>query len=106
MSDHEVALQSAQSTVHVGRRFRACRKRSGLTQQEAATAAGITRNALSALERLQFPDPALRTLLGLQRAYGLASIEELLGGEGMPSRDLVDVVLGAQQPSLPRRANA
>lgn len=86
---------AAQLTVHVGERLRACRESRGLTQGQAAAAAGITRNALSALERRQFPDPSLRTLLGLQRAYGLATIEELLGGGPMPSRVLADLMLGA-----------
>ena len=50
-----------------------------LTQEDAARAADITRNTLSALERERFPNPQLSTLLGLMRCYGLRSLDELLG---------------------------
>ncbi|MGH3873556.1 MAG: helix-turn-helix domain-containing protein [Pseudonocardiaceae bacterium] len=68
-----------QSTVHLGRRLRQCRDSSGLTQAQAAAAAGITRNALGRLEGKQFPNPCLQTLLALMQVYRLHSLEELLG---------------------------
>lgn len=68
-----------QPWTHLGRRLRDARKTRGLTQQEAATAAGLARNTLVSLERAQNPDPRLSTLLRLMRVYGLGSLEELLG---------------------------
>lgn len=69
----------ARSTVHIGQRLRAWREERRLTQEDAAGAAGITRNALGRLEAKQFPNPSLQTLLGLMRVYELGSLEELLG---------------------------
>lgn len=68
-----------QSTVHIGSHLRACREKNKLTQEDAAGAAGITRNALGRLERERFPNPSLRTLLALMQVYKLHSLEELLG---------------------------
>jgi transcriptional regulator with XRE-family HTH domain len=65
--------------VHLGERLREVRNQSGLTQEKAAGAAGITRNRLADLEKARFPNPTLSTLLRLMRAYNLRSIEELLG---------------------------
>lgn len=47
--------------------------------EQAAAAAGLTRNTIGNLEGVKFPDPKLSTLLRLMRAYGLNSLEELLG---------------------------
>lgn len=69
----------AQPTVHVGRRLRVCRVQRKLTQEQAAGAAGLTRNALGRLEAQQFPNPSLRTLVALMQVYELGSLEELLG---------------------------
>jgi DNA-binding XRE family transcriptional regulator len=68
-----------QSTVHVGMALKRRREAAGLTQEQAAAQAGITRNALSALEKKQYPDPHLSTLLALMLTYEVHSIEALLG---------------------------
>ena len=68
-----------QSTVHLGNVLKRCREAAGLTQEQAAARSGITRNALSALENKQFPDPHLSTLLALMLTYKAQSIEALLG---------------------------
>jgi transcriptional regulator with XRE-family HTH domain len=73
-----------QSTIHLGNVFRSCRTHAGLTQEQAASRAGITRNALAALEKKSRPNPSLKTLLALMHAYDLDSIEVLLGP--VPSR--------------------
>ena len=65
--------------VHLGERLRLLRTQSGLTQEKAAGAAGITRNRLAELEKARFPNPTLNTLLRLMQVYGLESVEELLG---------------------------
>lgn len=77
-------VTNEQSTIHLGNVFRGCRARAELTQEQAANRAGITRNALAALEKKALPNPSLRTLLSLMRAYDLDSIEVLLGP--VPSR--------------------
>jgi DNA-binding XRE family transcriptional regulator len=64
---------------HLGERLRAVRGQSGLTQEQAAVAAGMTRSRLAELEKARFPNPTLSTLLRLMRTYDLSSIEELLG---------------------------
>ncbi|ORA60863.1 MULTISPECIES: helix-turn-helix transcriptional regulator [Mycobacteriaceae] len=71
--------QAVQSTVHLGQVLRAHRERAKLTQEQAAVRAGITRGALAALEKKQFPDPHLSTLLALMLTYRLGSLEALLG---------------------------
>jgi transcriptional regulator with XRE-family HTH domain len=68
-----------QSTVHVGMALKGRREAAGLTQEQAAARAGITRNALSALEKKQYPDPHLSTLLALMLTYEVQSVEALLG---------------------------
>ncbi|WP_457221108.1 helix-turn-helix transcriptional regulator [Mycobacteroides abscessus] len=68
-----------QSTVHLGQVLRAHREQVKLTQEQAAVRAGITRGALAALEKKQFPDPHLSTLLALMLTYRLGSLEALLG---------------------------
>lgn len=65
--------------VHLGHRLRAARQTTGLTMEQAAAAAGLTRNTIGNLENSRFPDPKLSTLLRLMRAYDLKSLEELLG---------------------------
>jgi DNA-binding XRE family transcriptional regulator len=65
--------------VHVGDRLRQLREEHELTQEEAAAKAGVTRNTLVNLEREQFPNPQLSTLLGLMRCYRLTSLDALLG---------------------------
>jgi transcriptional regulator with XRE-family HTH domain len=65
--------------VHLGERLRSVREQTGLSQEKAAGAAEMSRNALAALEKARFPNPKLRTLLRLMAAYGLRSLEELLG---------------------------
>jgi DNA-binding XRE family transcriptional regulator len=79
---------SAQQIVHVGQVIRAHRERAGLTQEQAAVRASLTRNTVVALERARFPDPHLSTLLALMAVYGVGSLDELLGS--MPSRALAD----------------
>jgi transcriptional regulator with XRE-family HTH domain len=68
-----------QLRVHLGERLRAIRNQSGLTQEKAAVAAGITRSRLGELEKARFPNPTLSTLLRLMRTYELRSLEELFG---------------------------
>jgi putative molybdopterin biosynthesis protein len=60
-----------------GTRLRLARQARGLSQQQLAGVAGVTRQAVSAVES-GHSDPSLRVALGLARALGM-TIEELFG---------------------------
>jgi transcriptional regulator with XRE-family HTH domain len=77
----------ASITTAIARRLKELRldQRPPLTQGEAARRIGISQGALSQLEAGE-KLPSLPTLLGMQRAYNLASLEQLFGE--LPSRTL------------------
>jgi DNA-binding XRE family transcriptional regulator len=58
-------------------RLRLARQARGLSQQQLAGVAGVTRQAVSAVES-GHSDPSLRVALGLARALGM-TVEELFG---------------------------
>ena len=60
-----------------GTRLRLARQARGLSQQQLAGVAGVTRQAVSAVES-GHSDPSLRVALGLARALGV-TVEELFG---------------------------
>src|ERR1700759_1665839 len=60
-----------------GTRLRLARQARGLSQQQLAGVAGVTRQAASAVES-GHSDPSLRVALGLARALGM-TVEELFG---------------------------
>ena len=60
-----------------GARLRLARQARGLSQQQLAGVAGVTRQAVSAVES-GHSDPSLRVALGLARALGV-TVEELFG---------------------------
>src|SRR5262245_43311065 len=60
-----------------GTRLRLARQARGLSQQQLAGVAGVTRQAVSAVES-GHSDPSLRLALGLARALGM-TVEELFG---------------------------
>jgi putative molybdopterin biosynthesis protein len=60
-----------------GTRLRLARQARGLSQQQLAGVAGVTRQAVSAVES-GHSDPSLRVALGLARALGM-TVEELFG---------------------------
>ena len=60
-----------------GARLRLARQARGLSQQQLAGVAGVTRQAVSAVES-GHSDPSLRVALGLARALGM-TVEELFG---------------------------
>jgi molybdate-binding protein/DNA-binding XRE family transcriptional regulator len=63
-----------------GTRLRLARQARGFSQQQLAGMAGVTRQAVSAVESGQ-SDPSLRVALALAQALGL-TVEELFGAEG------------------------
>src|SRR5271155_3918303 len=60
-----------------GARLRLARRARGFSQQQLATMAGVSRQAVSAVESGQ-SDPSLRAALGLARALGV-TVEEVFG---------------------------
>jgi transcriptional regulator with XRE-family HTH domain len=65
--------------LHLGERLRDFRIKSGLSQEQAAVYAGLTRKSIARLENARFPNPHLSTLLRLMTTYDVSSLEELLG---------------------------
>lgn len=60
------------------------RDQRGITLRDLARTTGIGHSRLQQLETLDNPNPTLSVLLSLQQAYGLDSIEALLGS--LPSQ--------------------
>src|ERR1700751_5539563 len=68
-----------ESSQRAGTRLRLARQARGLSQQQLAGVAGVTRQAVSAVES-GHSDPSLRVALGLARALGMTG--EALCGPG------------------------
>lgn len=73
----EKALQE-RARVALARRLRTLREARGWSVTEAANVANMGRSEWYRLEACEH-DPSLRTLFRLQRAFGLATLEELFG---------------------------
>jgi DNA-binding XRE family transcriptional regulator len=87
---HEAGV-SVRSDLHTGALVRALRERRGLSMRALARRAGVSPMTLSQLEANPRANPTLETLLRLQQALELASVEQLLGGlEEMPSAQLAE----------------
>ena len=65
-----------------GARLRLARQARGFSQQQLAAMAGVSRQAVSAVESGQ-SDPSLRAALGLARALGM-TVEEVFGSSSPP----------------------
>ncbi|MHB1876299.1 MAG: substrate-binding domain-containing protein, partial [Streptosporangiaceae bacterium] len=84
----------------IGGGLRLARQARGYSQQQLAGMAGISRQAVSALES-GVSDPSLRVALALARALGM-TVEELFGPESAAPTLLARTVLpGAAGPDLP-----
>jgi transcriptional regulator with XRE-family HTH domain len=70
-----------------GERLRATRERAGESQDDAARAAGVKKQAISKIELDHTVDPGARTMSRLARHYGV-SVEWLLDGADSPSISL------------------
>jgi len=86
------AGRAAGASGVAGARLRLARQARGLSQQQLAGMAGVTRQALSAVES-GHSDPSLRVALAVSRALGLA-VEELFG-PGDPAELVPAVAIGA-----------
>jgi DNA-binding XRE family transcriptional regulator len=77
---------------HFGERLRSLRKERRTSAKTLAIRAGISRETLRQIETDPAANPRLSTLLGLQRALGLASVEQLLGGfPAFPSEEMAEL---------------
>jgi transcriptional regulator with XRE-family HTH domain len=63
--------------TELGRRVRVAREHRGMTQKEAAQAAGIATDMISRLENGRYQSPGLRTLMRIADGLG-ASVSDLL----------------------------
>ncbi|MDA8318213.1 MAG: helix-turn-helix domain-containing protein [Actinomycetota bacterium] len=83
----------------IGGGLRLARQARGYSQQQLAGMAGISRQAISALES-GVSDPSLRVALALARALGM-TVEELFGPESTTPTLLARAVPPAAGPGLP-----
>ena len=85
-----------------GTRLRLARQARGLSQQQLAGVAGVTRQAVSAVES-GHSDPSLRVALGLARALGM-TVEELFGpgepGDPVLARPIAPVSVPGSRVAL------
>lgn len=84
---NERALAERRYMVDLGKRIRIAREQRGMTQKQAAQAAGIATDMISRLENGRYQSPGLRTLVRIADGLG-ASVNELLpepGAESQPS---------------------
>jgi len=79
-----------------GTRLRLARQARGLSQQQLAGVAGVTRQAVSAVES-GHSDPSLRVALGLARALGM-TVEELFGPGELGDPVLARLVAPVSRP--------
>jgi putative molybdopterin biosynthesis protein len=79
-----------------GTRLRLARQARGLSQQQLAGMAGVTRQAVSAVESGQ-SDPSLRVALALAQALGM-TLDELFGAEGAIPAVTASLVGTPRQP--------
>jgi putative molybdopterin biosynthesis protein len=82
-----------------GAKLRFARQARGYSQQQLAGMAGVSRQAVSAVESGQ-SDPSLRVALALAQALGM-TVEELFGAEGAIEAVSARVVGGAKGPGRP-----
>lgn len=95
MSSHggfELELQYY--SAHFSERLKTLRKKKGWSTRRLADAMGMSPSLVTKLERGR-ANPELATLLRLQRAFGLCSIEELLGD--LPSAELIQRAESSQE---------
>ena len=95
----------ASETLSFGARLRSIREASGLTQEELALRAGLSANAVSALERGVRRRPQPHTVRSLAAALELSEEERKALLAAVPARGEA-ASSGAQEPSAPSLAMA
>lgn len=62
----------------IAKNLKILRERSGVSQEHLASKTGLTRQAISLIERGQVPDPRIETVLALADYFN-CTVEELVG---------------------------
>lgn len=89
----------------LGRRLRTAREQRGMTQKQAAEAAGIATDMISRLENGHYQSPGLRTLLRIADGLG-TGVAELLPELGVEARaSPVELSQRARLTALTHRAD-
>lgn len=90
--------------TELGKRIRSARETRGMTQKQAAQAAGIATDMISRLENGRYQSPGLRTLLRIAEGLG-ASVSELLPDtSGEPQASTAELSQRARMIALSHRA--
>lgn len=90
--------------TELGRRVRVAREHRGMTQKEAAHAAGIATDMISRLENGRYQSPGLRTLMRIADGLG-ASVSDLLpDSNGEPPASSAELSQRARLIALAHRA--
>lgn len=77
-----------------GARFKECRIAAGFNQSEAASAIGVTQQAISLYERDK-REPTAYVIIAMAQAYGV-SIDYLLGLETPANGIIVETIVGGE----------
>jgi transcriptional regulator with XRE-family HTH domain len=92
--------------TELGKRIRSARETRGMTQKQAAQAAGIATDMISRLENGRYQSPGLRTLLRIAEGLG-ASVSELLPDNGAePQTSTAELSQRARMIALSHRAES
>ena len=87
----------------LGKRIRSAREMRGMTQRQAARAAGIATDMISRLENGRYQSPGLRTLVRIADGLG-ASVNELLPDKSEPQPGSTELSQRARLVALANRA--
>ncbi|WP_181233130.1 helix-turn-helix domain-containing protein [Enhygromyxa salina] len=92
--------------TELGKRIRNARETRGMTQRQAAQAAGIATDMISRLENGRYQSPGLRTLLRIAEGLG-AAVSELLPDSGAePQASTAELSQRARMIALSHRAES
>ena len=87
VSKQEREQNERQYMVELGHRIRVAREQRGMTQKQAARAAGIATDMISRLENGRYQSPGLRTLLRIAEGLGTPVSELLPDSTHEPSNE-------------------
>ena len=90
--------------TELGRRVRVARELRGMTQKEAAQAAGIATDMISRLENGRYQSPGLRTLMRIADGLGAAVSDLLPDASSEPPASSTELSQRARLIALAHRA--
>jgi transcriptional regulator with XRE-family HTH domain len=92
--------------AELGRRVRVAREHRGMTQKEAAQAAGIATDMISRLENGRYQSPGLRTIMRIADGLGAPVSELLPDAVSEPQVNSAELSQRARLIALAHRAEA